>query len=69
MVEALKCLTVNPAELLECHKRIGLLNEGMDADIIVLTGKPFDLNSKVKLTMINGNIVYDKEKQQKRRSF
>jgi len=56
--EALKCLTINPAEILECHQRIGLLNEGMDADIIVLSGKPFDLNSKVKLTMINGKVVY-----------
>lgn len=61
--QALKCLTINPAEILECHQRIGMLNEGMDADIIVLTGKPFDLNSKVKLTMINGKVVYHKEDQ------
>jgi len=58
--QALKCLTINPAEILECDQRIGILKEGMDADIIVLTGKPFDLNSKVKLTMINGKIVYRK---------
>lgn len=61
--QALKCLTINPAEILECQQRIGLLNEGMDADIIVFTGKPFDLNSKVKLTIINGNVVYHKEDQ------
>jgi len=58
--QALKCLTINPAEILECQQRIGILKEGTDADIIVLTGKPFDLNSKVKLTMINGKIVYRK---------
>ena len=58
---ALKCLTINPAEILECHQRIGMINEGMDADIIVLTGEPFDLHSKVKLTIINGNVVYRKE--------
>lgn len=59
-LQALKCLTINPAEILECDQRIGILKEGTDADIIVLTGKPFDLNSKVKLTMINGKIVYRK---------
>ncbi|MHB8075208.1 amidohydrolase [Desulfosporosinus fructosivorans] len=58
--QALKCLTINPAELLECHQRVGLLHVGMDADMIVLTGKPFDLNSMVKLTIINGNVVYRK---------
>ena len=61
--QALKCLTINPAKILECQHRIGMLSEGMDADIIVFTGKPFDLNSKVKLTMINGQIVYRKEDQ------
>ncbi len=61
--QALKCLTINPAEILECHHPIGILNEGMDADILVLTGKPFDLNSKVKLTIINGNVIYCKEDQ------
>lgn len=59
--QALKCLTINPAELLECDHRIGILSEGMDADIIVFTGKPFDLNSKVMLTIINGHVVYRKE--------
>lgn len=59
--QALKCLTINPAELLECQQRIGILREGTDADIVVLTGKPFDLNSKVNLTMINGQVVYRRE--------
>lgn len=56
--QALKCLTINPAEILDCQQRIGILKQGMDADIIILTGKPFNLNSKVKLTIINGKIVY-----------
>ena len=59
--QALKCLTINPAELLECDKRIGLLKEGMDADIIVLTGEPFELKSMIKYTIINGHVVYRKE--------
>lgn len=57
-LHAMKCLTINPAEILECQHRIGILNEGMDADIVVFTGKPFEINSKVKLTIINGNVVY-----------
>ena len=59
--EALKCLTVHPAKILECEDRIGKLKEGFDADIAVFSGKPFDTMSKVIMTLINGEIVYQKD--------
>ncbi len=58
--EALKCLTVHPAEILRCENRIGKLQKGFDADIAVFNGQPFDSMSKVVLTIINGEIVYQK---------
>ena len=57
-LDAIKCLTTNPAEILGCNERIGKLQEGYDADIIVYSGKPFDINSKVVITIIDGKIVY-----------
>ncbi|AKL95951.1 amidohydrolase [Clostridium aceticum] len=56
--DAMKCVTTYPAEILECHQRIGKLQEGYDADLVVFDGMPFDINSKVLLTIINGKVVY-----------
>jgi imidazolonepropionase-like amidohydrolase len=60
-IDALKCLTIHPAEILECDKQIGRLQEGYDADLAIFDGDPLDLNSKVAYTFINGQIVYQKE--------
>jgi len=60
-LDALKCLTVHPAELLDCNDRIGKLSEGFDADITIFTGEPFNTMSKVMMTIINGKIVYQKD--------
>ncbi len=60
--EALKSLTTHPAEILQCSDRIGSLNIGCDADLVVFNGSPFDFYSKVIFTIIDGNVVYDREK-------
>lgn len=60
-LDALKSLTVHPAEILECDKRLGRLKEGFDADIAVFTGDPFNNLSKVMMTIINGEIVYQRD--------
>lgn len=62
-MDALKALTINPSEIVECQDRIGQLKEGYDADVIVFNGNPFDLNSKVILTIVNGNIAYSESKE------
>lgn len=56
--ETLKLVTVNAAEILNCQDRIGELKIGYDADIVVYDGNPFDIKSKVKLTIIDGKIVF-----------
>jgi len=58
--DALKCLTVHPAEVLDCNNRLGKLKEGFDADIVIFTGDPFNNMSKVMMTIINGKVVYHK---------
>lgn len=57
-LDAIKALTINPSEIVECQDRIGRLKEGFDADITVFSDSPFELNSKVVITIVNGNIAY-----------
>lgn len=57
--EALKCITINPAEILRVDDRVGSLEVGKEADIAVFSGNPIrDIYSKNILTMINGVIVH-----------
>ncbi len=59
--DALKALTINPAEILECDHRIGSLKVGYDADITILNGDLFDItNTKIINTIINGEIVFSR---------
>lgn len=60
-VDAIKCLTVHPAKILQCENRIGRIEEGFDGDMAVFKGHPFDMNSKVILTIINGITVYKRD--------
>ncbi|MTK10950.1 MAG: amidohydrolase [Clostridiaceae bacterium] len=55
---ALKAITLNPAEILGIGDRVGSLEEGKDADIVVFDKHPFDIQAKSQLVLINGEIVY-----------
>jgi imidazolonepropionase-like amidohydrolase len=55
--DALKCVTINPAEILGLEKRIGSLEPGKDADIVIWSGHPFEFYSKVERAFINGQEV------------
>ncbi len=56
---ALRMVTVNAAKVLGVADRIGTLEVGKDADIILVRGRlGLDTNAKVEYTLIDGNIVY-----------
>ena len=55
--EALKAITINAAEILGIADRLGSLEVGKDADIVIYSGHPFDLRSKVEFVMVNGAVV------------
>lgn len=61
--EALKALTLNPAEILKISDRVGSVTVGKDADLILLDGNPLDIMSNVTMTMIGGKVVYSKDKE------
>jgi len=52
--EALKAITINSAIVSGVADRVGSLENGKDADVIVLSGHPFDLMTKVERVIING---------------
>ena len=52
--EALKAITINPAEHLLIADRVGSLEAGKDADIVVYEGSPFEVTSEVRLVLIDG---------------
>lgn len=57
-MDALKCITINPAEILGVQDRLGSIEAGKDADLVIWDGHPFDLQAKVAYTLVNGKVVY-----------
>ena len=55
--EALKAITVNPAKILGLDGRIGSLEEGKDADIVVCEGDPLSNTSRIRSVLIDGITV------------
>jgi imidazolonepropionase-like amidohydrolase len=55
--DALKCITINPAEILGIEDRVGSLEVGKDADIVLWSGHPFEFYSKVEQVFINGQNI------------
>ncbi|MCU0387166.1 MAG: amidohydrolase family protein [Chitinophagaceae bacterium] len=55
--EAIKTITLHPAKLLGLEKRIGSIEEGKDADLVLYNGDPFEYLTKVCFVMIEGQIV------------
>jgi imidazolonepropionase-like amidohydrolase len=58
--EALKALTINPASLFKLDGRIGSLEVGKDADFLVLSGEPLEIDSLVDQTFIDGREVFNR---------
>jgi imidazolonepropionase-like amidohydrolase len=59
--KALEALTLAGARMLDLDGRIGSLVAGKDADLIVLSGDPFSLRTKVLQTWVEGRKVFDRD--------
>jgi imidazolonepropionase-like amidohydrolase len=60
--EALQAVTLRPAEMLGLADRLGSIEKGKDATMILLTGDPFDYRSWVDRVFIDGQVVYERSK-------
>lgn len=54
---ALQAITINPAKHAGIADRVGSLEVGKDADIVITDGCPFEVSTKVKYVFIDGNEV------------
>lgn len=57
---AIRSLTLSGAEQLDLQSRVGSLEPGKDADLVVLSGKPFSVYTKVEQTWVEGQKVFDR---------
>lgn len=57
---ALAAITIVPATMLGLQNRIGSIEVGKDADLLVLDGPPLDYRTYVEKAIVNGNVVYDR---------
>ena len=60
--EALKLCTLNGAKQLRLDHRIGSIDAGKDADVVIWNGHPFSTYSRVDTTFVEGEIVFDRQR-------
>ena len=58
---ALRALTLEPAEVLGLADRVGSLEAGKDANLILLDGDPFEPRSKIRMVILEGKNAYEYE--------
>ena len=63
--DALKSITLYPAQFIGVDNRLGSIETGKEATMIFLTGDPLDAQSWVDQVMIAGEIVYEKAKDER----
>ena len=59
--EALKLITLNPAIQLRLDKRVGSIDVGKDADLVLFNGHPFSVYARPETTLIEGEIYFDRK--------
>ena len=59
--KALEALTLAGAKMLGLEDRIGTLAPGKDADLVVLSGDPLSVRTKVLQTWVEGRKVFDRD--------
>lgn len=58
--KALEAITINPAKALGIEDKVGSIEIGKDADIVIWDNSPLELQSNVLYTIIDGKVVYSK---------
>jgi imidazolonepropionase-like amidohydrolase len=60
--EALKLVTLNPAIQLGIDKRVGTIDTGKDADLVIYNHDPLSDYAVVQKTLIDGRVYFDRQR-------
>ena len=60
--EALKLVTLNPAMQLGIDKRVGTIDAGKDADLVIYNHDPLSAYAVVQKTLIDGRVYFDRSR-------
>jgi len=60
--EALKLVTINPAMQLGIDKRVGSIEVGKDADLVIYNHDPLSAYAVVQKTFVDGRVLFDRDK-------
>jgi imidazolonepropionase-like amidohydrolase len=55
---ALQALTINPARIVGVDDRLGSIEPGKDADVVIWSGDPLDVPSRVERAFVDGAEIY-----------
>ena len=60
--EALKLVTLNPAMQLGIDKRVGSIDVGKDADLVIYNHDPLSAYAVAQKTIVDGRVLFDRDK-------
>jgi imidazolonepropionase-like amidohydrolase len=58
--EAIRWITINPAWALGLHDRVGSLEAGKNADVVLWTANPFSVYARAEKVWIDGAMLFDR---------
>ncbi len=67
-IEALKLVTLNPAIQLGIDDRVGSIEVGKDADLVLYDGPPLAIASVVQKTFVDGDLYFDRQADRERQA-
>ncbi len=61
--QGIRTLTLDAAKILGVEDRIGSIEPGKDADVLILDGDPMHYKTFVEVAIVNGRVVYELSKE------
>jgi imidazolonepropionase-like amidohydrolase len=66
--EALALITINPAKQLEIDHRVGSIEAGKDADLVIYDKHPLSSYARVQKVLIDGRVYFDRDSDMSERA-
>jgi imidazolonepropionase-like amidohydrolase len=58
--DALRAITIDAARVLGVHHRVGSLDVGKDADLLLVDGAPFAAEASIRTVLVGGEVVHER---------